>query len=71
MQNSLTVVSPVLNEIETISQLFSLMVEDDLVDRLLICDNGSNDGTFELCKQFESKCDKVTVIQKKKTWTQL
>ena len=41
IHSSLTVVSPVLNEIDTIEELLHLVSLEDLVNRMVICDNGS------------------------------
>jgi glycosyltransferase involved in cell wall biosynthesis len=61
----LTVVIPVFNEEDTIVDIIDLVKKTDLVDEIMIVDDGSSDGTRKILEQYESDPLIRVILQKK------
>ena len=70
---SLSVVIPVFNEHKTIEQIFDRVYNNQLVSEIILVDDCSTDGTFEIIKilskkNYQTKKLKLKSIKIKKTW---
>jgi glycosyltransferase involved in cell wall biosynthesis len=61
----LTVVIPVFNEEDTIVEIVEWVKKTNLVNEIMIVDDGSSDGTREILKQFESDPLVRIILQQK------
>ncbi len=60
---SLSVVIPCYNEVNTVKDLVMRVLDEDIVDEVIIVDDGSTDGTSEVLRQIETEGhSKVTII---------
>ena len=61
----LTVIIPVFNEEETIIEIIDLVKNTNLVDEIMIVDDGSSDGTRKILEQYESDPLIRVILQRK------
>lgn len=60
---SLSVVIPCYNEVSTVKDLVGRVLAEDIVDEVIIVDDGSTDGTRDVLKGMVSKAhDRLTVL---------
>ena len=52
---SLSVIIPCYNEVNTVEDVVTRVLDEDIVDELIIVDDGSTDGSRELLQQLEAK----------------
>ncbi|TFI41891.1 glycosyltransferase [Rhodococcus sp. 1R11] len=61
--NTLSVVIPVLDEVDHIGECLNLLLDQgDDIDRIVVVDNGSTDGTLELVETLCEVNDKVQLV---------
>lgn len=54
---SLSVVIPCYNEVNTVKDIVGRVLAEDIVDEVIIVDDGSTDGTSEVLSQIEAEAD--------------
>ena len=54
---SLSVVIPCYNEVRTVKDIVNRVLAEDIVDEVIIVDDGSTDGTVEVLSQIEAEAD--------------
>lgn len=61
--NTLSVVIPVLDEVDHLGECLALLLDQgDDIDRIVVVDNGSTDGTLQLVDEVSAVNDKVVLV---------
>ena len=64
----LTIIIPVYNEIKTIEKLIKKILKINIKKQLIIVDDGSSDGTFELLTERSKKDQRLKVVRLSKNF---
>ena len=60
---SLSVIIPCYDEVNTVKDVVNRVLEEDIVDEVIIVDDGSQDGTSDVLRQIESEANaRVTIL---------
>ena len=60
----LTIIIPVYNEIKSIEKLLNKIFKLRIKKQIIVIDDGSNDGTFEILKKYRKKINKLIMHRK-------
>lgn len=66
MNDRFAVILPTYNERENISVLLEKLLNKNYIQRVVVVDDNSSDGTREIVKNFQNKSGKVTLIERPK-----
>ena len=68
----ISIVVPLLNEVDSLNELTDLVVEQlkklDKQFKIIFIDDGSNDGSFEVLKRLKENCKEIKVIRFRKNF---
>ena len=68
----ISIVVPLLNEVDSLNELTDLVVEQlkklDKQFEIIFIDDGSNDGSFEVLKRLKENCKEIKVIRFRKNF---
>jgi len=68
MKKILSIICPIYNSEDTISKLIESLINQEFKDyELILVNDGSTDDTLSIIKNYQKKCENITVIDKKNT----